>query len=94
VAEHQGEEFAGLPVAGDVALRFGEGAKEPAEIILVGPDGDVDLVAAEEGDGGADAVDGGAASEVAFKVKAEALLGAATDRHNDVLRAKTLEAIE
>ena len=46
VAEHEGEEFEGTPVAGEVAFGFGDGAEEPAEIELVGPAGDVDLVAA------------------------------------------------
>jgi hypothetical protein len=30
VAEHEGEEFAGVPVAGDVAFGLGERAEEPA----------------------------------------------------------------
>jgi hypothetical protein len=94
VTEHEGEEFAGIPVAGDVALRFGQGAKEPTEVILVCPDWDMYLVAAEESNGCTDAVDGGAAGEVAFEVKAEALLSAAPDRHNDVLRTQAVEALE
>src|SRR6266436_9402878 len=85
VAKHEGEEFEGAPVAGDVAFRLGYGAEEPAEVEPVGPDGDVDLVAAEEGDGGADAVDGRAIVEVAFEVEAEALLRAAADGDDDVL---------
>ena len=44
VAEHDGEEFAGVPVTGDVAFGFGEGSEEPAKVELVGPDGDVNLV--------------------------------------------------
>ena len=44
MAKHEGEEFEGVPVAGDVTFRFGDGAEEPAEVELVGPDGDVDLV--------------------------------------------------
>ena len=46
VAEHEGEEFERAPVAGDVTFGFGDGAEEPAEVELVGPDGDVYLVAA------------------------------------------------
>ena len=46
VAKHDGEELARVPVARDVAPGFGQGAKEPAEVELVSPDGDVDLVAA------------------------------------------------
>ena len=45
IAEHDREEFARVPVAGDVTPGFCEGAKEPAKIELVGPDGDVNLVA-------------------------------------------------
>ena len=45
VAEHDREEFAGVPVAGNVALRFGEGSEEPPKVELVGPDWDVNLVA-------------------------------------------------
>jgi len=94
VAAHEVEEFAGLPVAGAVTLRFGEGAEEPAEVVPVGPHRDVDLVAAEEGDGGADAVDGGAVGEVAFEVEAETLLGSAADGEDDVLRTEAFEAFE
>jgi hypothetical protein len=54
----------------------------------------VNLIAAEEGDGGADAVDGRAVGEVAFEVEAEALLRAATDGDDDVLRAEAVEQVE
>lgn len=94
VAQHDGEEFAGVPIAGDVALRFGEGAEEPAEIVPVGPDGDVDLVPAEERNGGADAVDRWAIGEVAFEVEAKALLSSAADGDDDVLGTKAVEAFE
>ena len=94
VAKHEGEEFEGAPVAGDVAFRFGEGAEEPAEVELVGPDRNVDLVAREEGYGCADAVDGRAIVEVAFEVKSEALLRAAADGHDDVLGTEAVEAFE
>ena len=46
MAEQEGEEFEGAPVAGDVAFWLGYGAEEPAEVEPVGPDGDVNLVAA------------------------------------------------
>jgi len=94
MAEHEGEEFEGAPVAGDVAFRFSDGAEEPAEVEPVGPDRDVDLVAREEGDGGADAVDGGTVVEVAFEVEAESLLRAAADGDDDVLRTEAVEAFE
>ncbi len=94
MAEHERQEFAGVPVSGNVALWFGEGSEEPAEVELIGPDGDVDLIAAEEGDGGADAVDGGAVGEIALEVKAEALLGSAADGDDDMLGAKPVEALE
>ena len=71
MAKHEGEEFEGAPVARDVAFRFGYGAEEPAEVKPVGPDGNVDLVAREEGDGGTDAVDGGTVGEIAFEVVAK-----------------------
>ena len=54
----------------------------------------MDLVAAEEGNGGADAVDRGAAGEVAFEVEAEALLSAPADGDDDVLGTKAVEAFE
>ena len=94
VPEHDREEFAGVPVAWDVTLRFGEGSKEPAEIELVGPDGDVNLVAREEGDGGADAVDGGAIGKIAFEIEAQTLLGSTADGDDDVLGAKPVESLE
>src|ERR1700678_2561373 len=90
VAEQEGEKFAGVPVAGDVALWLGDGAEEPAEVILVGPDGDADLIAAEEGDSCAEAVDGGALGEVSLEVEAEALLGAPADGYDDVLGAEAV----
>ena len=90
----RGRSLKALQVAGDVAFGFGDGAEEPAEVELVGPDGDADLVSAEEGDGGADAVDGGAVGEVAFEVEAESLLGAAADGDDDVLGAEAVEAFE
>ena len=74
VAAHEDEELAGLPVAGAVTLRLGERAKEPAEVVPVCPRGDVDLISAEECDGGADAVYGRTVGEVAFEVEAETLL--------------------
>ena len=46
VTAHEGIEPEGVEVAGNEALWFGERAKEPAEVELVGPDGDVDLIAA------------------------------------------------
>src|SRR3979490_185515 len=94
VAKHEGEEVEGAPVPRDIAFRFGYGAEEPAEVKLVGPDGDVDLVAAEEGDGGANAVDGGTIGESAFEVKSEAFLRAAADGDDDVLGTKAVEAFE
>ena len=94
VAKHDGEEFARVPVARDIAFGLGEGAKEPAEVELVGPDGNVDLVAAEEGDGGADAVNGGAVVEFAFEVEAEALLRTAAYGDDDVLRTQAIEMFE
>src|SRR5271156_5391497 len=49
VAKHEREEFAGLPVAGSVAFGLGYGAEQPAEVELVGPSGNVNLVTAEKG---------------------------------------------
>jgi hypothetical protein len=94
VAEHESQEFAGVPVAGDVALWLCEGSEEPAEVVLVGPYGDVDLIAAEEGDGGADAVNGRAVGEVALEIETETLLGSAADGDDDVLGAEAVEEIE
>jgi hypothetical protein len=94
VAAHEGVEGAGMPVTGDVAGWFGEGADEPAEVEFVGPDGDVNLVAREEGDGCADAVDGGAVVEIAFEVEADAFLRAAAYGDDDVLRADAVEPLE
>jgi hypothetical protein len=94
VTEHDGQEFAGVPVAGNVALRFGEGAKEPAEVVLVGPHRDVDLIAAEEGDGSSDAVDSRAVREVALEVESESLLCSAANGDDDVLRTKTVEEVD
>ncbi len=94
VLEHQAEEFAGGPVAGDVAFRFGDGAEEPAEVELVGPDWYVDLISAEEGDGGADAVYGRTVGEVSFEVEAETFLGASSDGDDDVVRAQVGETLK
>ena len=94
VAAHEVEELSCLPVAGAVTLRLREGAEEPAEVVLVGPYGDVDLVAAEEGYGGADAVDSGAVGEVAFEVEPETLLGSAAEGQDDVLGTEAVEAFE
>jgi hypothetical protein len=69
VATHEGIEFEGVEVAGDVTLRLREGAEEPAEVELIGPDGDVDLVSGEECDGCSDAVYGGAVAERTFEVE-------------------------
>jgi hypothetical protein len=94
VAAHEGEEFEGVEVARDETLRLGQRAEEPAEIELVGPDGDVDLVTGEEGDGGPDAVDRRPVRKIAFEVESEAFLGASADGHDDVLRAETVEMFE
>jgi len=94
VAAHEGVEPEGVEVARDETFRFGEGAEEPAQIKLVGPDGDVDLVAGEEGDGGSDAVDRGTIVERTFEREAEPFLRAAADGDDDVLRMKLVEAID
>ena len=94
VAEHECEELACTPVPGDIACRFGDGAEEPAQIEPVGPDWDVDLVSTKEGDGCANAVDSGTVRESAFEVESQAFLGTAADGHDDVLRAKAIEAFE
>jgi hypothetical protein len=94
IAKHERQEFAGFPITWDVAFRLRDGTEEPAEVEPVGPDGDVDLIAAEEGDGGTDAVDGGVVGEVGFEIEAEALLRAAADGHDDVLRTNAVEAFE
>ncbi len=94
VTEHEGQEFAGVPVSGNVAFGFGEGAQEPAEVVLVGPHRDVDLIAAEEGNGSADAVDGGAIGEVALEVEAEPLLSSSADGDDDVLGAQAIEEVD
>jgi hypothetical protein len=94
VPNHEREELAGIPVAGRVSRWIGDGAEEPTEIVSVGPDGDVDLVATEKGNGCADAVDGGTVVEVALEVEAEALLGTPADGHYDVLRTKAVQAFE
>ena len=94
MAKHEGEEFEGTPIAGNVAFRFGDGTEEPAEVELVGPDGDVDLIAGEKGDGGADAVNGRTVVERAFEVEAETFLGAAADGDDDVRGTEPVEAID
>jgi hypothetical protein len=94
VVEHESEEFAGRPVAGNVALGIGDGAEEPAEVEAVGPDGDVYLIATEEGNGGADTVNGGAVGEVAFEIEAEAFLGSTANGNDDVAWAEPVESFE
>jgi hypothetical protein len=93
VAAHERVEPEGVEVAGNETFRLGERAEEPAEIELVGPDGDVNLIAGEEGDGGADAVNRGTVVERAFEIDAEAFLRAAAYGDNDVLRAELIEAV-
>ena len=94
VAAHKWVELERMEVAGDVAFGFGERAEEPAEPDPVGPDGDVDLIAREKGNGGTDAVDGRAIGERAFEIEAEALLGASSYSDDDVLGVESVEALE
>ena len=94
VVEHQGEELSGGPVAGHVAFRFGDGAEEPAQVKLVGPDWDVDLISAEEGDGGAYAVYGWTVGEVAFEVESKPFLRASSNGDDDVLRTYAGETLK
>jgi hypothetical protein len=91
VAEQEGKELASVPVAGNVEPRLGDGAEEPAEVESVGPDGDVDLVSAEEGYGCTYAMDGRAVVEATLKVEAETLLGASADCHDDMPRTESVE---
>src|ERR1035437_3723464 len=79
VAPHQRNQLACAPVTGDVALWIGEAAQQPAEVEPVSPHRNIHLVAAEEGDGGADAVDGGPVCEMLLEIQAEALLRPAAD---------------
>src|ERR1700734_2781981 len=94
VAAHQGEELEGVEVARDVAFGFRKGAEEPTEVKLVGPDRDVDLVPAQERDGGTDAMDRGAVGEVALEVEAQALLRTSAYGDDDVLGTEPVESLE
>jgi hypothetical protein len=61
---------------------------------MVDPFRDIDLVAGEEGNGGANAVDGGAIGEVLLEIKAEAFLRASAEPENDMSGAALLETAE
>jgi len=74
ITDHKRGEVARIPIAGAVDAGSGETAPEPSEAGVVDPDGNANLVAGEEGDSSANAVNGGTVGEVLFKVEAETLL--------------------
>ena len=94
VAAHEGVEPEGVKIAGDETRWLGQRAEQPAEIEFVGPDGDVDLITGEEGDGCPDAVDCGTVVERTFEVEAEAFLRSAAEGDDNVLRAEAIETFE
>jgi hypothetical protein len=93
-ADHEGREVARIPIAGAINTWSGEATPQPTEAGMVDPNGDVDLVAGEEGDGSADAMNSWAVREVLLEVEAEALLGAAAEAENDVGGSALLKPAE
>ena len=68
VAVDERVELAGVPIAWQEAARLGQGAEEPAEVELVRPDGNENLVSTEEGNGRSDAMDCGQIAQVLLEI--------------------------
>lgn len=86
VAQHESDKLACRPVPGHVAPGFGEAAEEPSEIEAVCPHGNLNLVAAEECDGGSNAMNRGHRFEIPLQIKAQLFLCASTQGNDDMGR--------
>lgn len=64
--------------------RVSDQAQQPAKIQPVGPGGDGDLVAGDETEGGANAMDGWTMGGVFAQIKTDLFLDAAAERDDDV----------
>jgi hypothetical protein len=91
IPQNQPQKLARRPVPWRITARFRQRAKEPAEIELIRPLGDMNLIAAQEGYGRSNAVDRRRVAEIAPQVEAKPLLVAAAKRHNHMLRPLLLD---
>ena len=94
MTQYEGEKLAGVPVARNVPLWLGDRTEEPTQVEPIGPDWNVNLISAEKGYGGTDAVDRRTVGEVAFDVKAEPFLGSAADGDDDVPGLNAIDVIQ
>ena len=64
----------GVPITGKESLGIGHGAVEPTQSQTVGPDWDPNLIAAEKGNSGADAMNCRPVAQMLLQIQAEPLL--------------------
>ena len=83
-----------IPITGPVALWFRKTPEKPAEIELVCPGGDLDLVAAEKGNRRTDAVNANRKVQVPFQIETKSLLRSAPYSYYDMLWAFCAENLE
>src|SRR5581483_10276282 len=86
--------MARIPIARTVAERIREAAEQPAEIKPVRPIRDADLVAAQEGDGGADTMNGHRIVKTALEIKTQALLRTAPDGYDYMFGTTLAESVQ
>jgi len=86
--------MAGIPIAGEETLGIGHGPVKPAQAQRIGPHGNPHLIAAEESNRRANAMDCRPVTQVLLQIQTKPLLRPAADAENDVFGLPLLNSLQ